>query len=100
MNITEVRQANQEVVIGHKCDVCGKESEGSLPKDWHHLYHKHYDWGNDSVDSYESFDVCSSECYLARLKESVYELRNHDKSGEISDMSIPFVLNLIKFMER
>ena len=47
------------------CDCCGKEID-----DMSHYWHVctgHHDWGNDSVDSIEQYDLCSDEC----LKEKI-----------------------------
>lgn len=40
------------------CDICSKEITGPF---WH-VTTGHNDWGNDSCESIESFDVCSVEC--------------------------------------
>lgn len=47
-----------EKLVGIKCDICGKEITGKF---WRLTTH-HNDWGNDSIDSYEYFDLCSREC--------------------------------------
>ena len=54
----EFKEVN--VLTGAKCDVCGKED-----KKMDSAAMNHNDWGNDSVDSYISFDYCSLECYKA-----------------------------------
>ena len=56
------------------CDICNKTiysytfGKAKTPgatleevKYWH-AYTGHYDWGNDSVDSIEHFDLCSPQC--------------------------------------
>lgn len=62
-----------EMVENIKCDVCGKEINGKF---WV-LTTSHGDWGNDSVDSIEHFDICSAKCigkalndYIERCKHS------------------------------
>lgn len=40
------------------CDICHKK----IKKDYWKICRHHGDWGNDSVDSYEYWDVCSEEC--------------------------------------
>ena len=47
-----------ENVKNIKCDVCDKEIDGKF---WV-LTTSHGDWGNDSVDSIEHFDICSTKC--------------------------------------
>lgn len=66
-----------DVVIGEeiKCDVCGKviyEREDSKllqNSDYWHLMTCHNSWGNDSIDSVESFDLCSAECLREMFEE-------------------------------
>lgn len=63
-----------EVIIGRKCDICGKEIE---PIDFIRNYNYfvihtwHYDWGNDSVDSHEYKDACCPECVIDFAKKYV-----------------------------
>ena len=61
-----------EVDIAVICDVCGKEilSEEDLKSHYrtkHSYFYEvttwHRDWGNDSVDSIEHKDICSTECF-------------------------------------
>lgn len=64
-----------------KCDMCGKD----IP--WHEkFYHTtmwHSDWGNDSVDSVEEFDLCSDECLYEFLGENWKELKEAHKTAYI-----------------
>ena len=48
-----------------KCDVCGKEFKG---KHWE-LTTGHYDWGNDSCESIEHYDLCSEDCIRNKIKD-------------------------------
>ena len=48
---------------GVKCDICGNE-ENNMDS----VKMQHNDWGNDSVDSYESVDYCSPKCYKKALQ--------------------------------
>lgn len=60
----------RDCVIGKKCDICGKEIPptaiphryGEPVYDYYSVTTHHYDWGNDSVDSYDYFDACSPDC--------------------------------------
>ena len=47
------------------CDVCGKVIQDTY---WRLATH-HDDWGNDSCDSYESYDICSHHCASIKLDE-------------------------------
>lgn len=56
------------------CDICGKEM---MLKGRHwELTTGHNDWGNDSIDSIERFDVCSEECLRKKFDEYVKESNN------------------------
>ena len=60
---TVTREINK--VTHLKCDICGKVFTGPY---W--IIHEHHDdWGNDSVDSYETYDVCSSFCVRKKFEE-------------------------------
>lgn len=62
--ITEPRKISY--VVGIRCDRCGddiKESEV-----YYNVVTHHNDWGNDSIDSYENFDLCN-DCYLSFIGE-------------------------------
>lgn len=54
-------------VVSIKCDVCGKEIVGKF---WV-LTTSHGDWGNDSVESVESVDICSAECINKELNDYI-----------------------------
>lgn len=56
-----------EMVENIKCDVCGKEINGKF---WV-LTTSHGDWGNDSVDSIERFDICSTKCIHKALNDYI-----------------------------
>lgn len=80
-----------EVVVAYVCDVCGKEEECSdIPKHWHHMdVHRGYN-SYDNTREYESYDVCSAECYISQLKESVQE----GYFETIDELSKEFVIKL------
>lgn len=54
-----------EKLVAIKCDICGKE----ITENFWQLTTHHYDWGNDSVESYERFDLCSRECINRALDD-------------------------------
>lgn len=62
----------KEVTIGINCDVCKKDITG---KYWILTTH-HDDWGNDSIDSFEHYDLCSKECINEKLNEYYDECRD------------------------
>ena len=53
------------------CDVCGKTiaDKNNRYAEYWTLETHHNDWGNDSCDSYEYFDLCSKDCVKERLNK-------------------------------
>lgn len=93
----EVKEQKQ-VVVAVVCDNCGKEHKGSeIPDEWHSFSGHHNEWGNDSIDSYENYMVCSPKCYKEKLTEAVSEFDGYD-SAEIDDMTIQFAKSLVEFL--
>lgn len=54
-----------KTLVSVKCNICKKEITGKF---WHLTTH-HHDWGNDSIDSFEHYDLCSRECIDKALDE-------------------------------
>lgn len=81
MRIKEQRQKKVYVDIAIKCDICGKIIKEEIDKTptgaafktkrYYYVRTGHDDWGNDSVDSIESFDVCSEECLSKKFNEYI-----------------------------
>lgn len=80
MNKYKIKEVThkEEVVIGTICDECKKEIlneqdfQDRFRKRMSHYFEvstHHNDWGNDSVDSYQHYDVCSEECLFKFLKK-------------------------------
>lgn len=74
MRITErkevVRTEVKEVTIGRKCNICGGPIKEVRNGDYNYfiITTHHYDWGNDSIESYQQYDACSTECALKFAK--------------------------------
>ena len=81
-SVTEVK----ETVVGEvlKCDICGKvifdsrndteqQKRTGMSRDqyWWGLTTGHSDWGNDSADSIESFDICSPDEFSLKVGGSL-----------------------------
>ena len=67
MTIYEEREVTRKerVPVKQVCDICGEES-----KYLHRISHNHNSWGHDSIDSYESIEICEKdECYLGAFKK-------------------------------
>lgn len=58
------------------CDICKKEIDTNKGS-WE-LTTGHHDWGRDSVDSVEHFDVCSEACLTIKFAEYVNESGKND----------------------
>src|SRR5690606_38293672 len=87
----------REVVVAVVCDNCGKERKGDEePIDWHLFSAHHDEWGNESIDSYEEYMVCSPICYFKKLSEAVKYFETYN-STEIDGMSIQFARKLVGF---
>ena len=72
---TKTHTVTEKVLVKETryCDVCKKEIESN--SFWQLTTH-HHDWGNDSIDSYEDFDVCSEECLRKKFDEYVKDSDN------------------------
>lgn len=81
MRVVETREITkvmmEEVTVERICDNCGKEITVSHITGLGNQYNyfrittHHHDWGNDSIDSYESYDACCPECALEMTKKYV-----------------------------
>ena len=57
MEVTELKEVikREPVVVGIKCDVCGKDIK--YKDNYFRIIMQHHDWGNDSCESIEIFEV-------------------------------------------
>ena len=62
------------------CDICN-EVINKQGRHWE-VTTGHYDWGNDSVDSIEHFDICSTDCLRKKFDEYVRESGRDDYNTE------------------
>lgn len=71
----------EEVCAELKCDICKKD----IP--WHEkFYHAtmgHTDWGSDSFDSIEKFDLCSDECLYEFLGKDWKALKDEHSTAYV-----------------
>jgi hypothetical protein len=99
MRKTEKKEvtSKQEVTIGYKCDCCGKEINATqLPNEWHNFNSHHDEWGNDSIDSYEYYDVCSPKCYRDKMIQIVEGEYKNRKWATIDEKDIQFARLLVE----
>lgn len=62
------------------CDVCS-EVINKQGQHWE-VTTGHHDWGNDSVDSIENFDICSPSCLREKLNEYILRSGHNDYNSE------------------
>lgn len=73
----EMREVQVPVSEEIVCDKCKKVINGSY---WD-VTTGHHDWGNDSIDSVDSQDICSKEC-LCELFEEYVKRSDHRYNTE------------------
>lgn len=74
--ITKKGKITEQII----CDVCGKIiADVNKPKIryWELTTH-HTDWGEDSIYSYEYFDLCSQDCIRTKLEEYLESCKTSD----------------------
>lgn len=96
MKIIEKRTVETSVVVGYRCDSCAQEAD--KPTNWVTVSHHHSEWGNDSCESHETFDLCSPKCYLEQLRSSVESLNGY-RTGEVDEKPVGFVAALLAYLE-
>lgn len=96
MKLIEKQTVERTVIVGYRCDRCGNED--AKAEDWITVSHGHSQWGNDSCESVQDFDLCSPKCYLAQLRESVEEMEGY-RTGEVDHKPVAFVKALLDYLE-
>ena len=69
--INKIVKTTKRITEKVTCDVCGKTiaDENNRYAEYWTLTTGHQDWGNDSCESYEDFDLCSKDCVQEKLNE-------------------------------
>jgi hypothetical protein len=65
----ETKKVEKKVLSKVTCDVCKKEIKKG--EEYYNVTTHHNDWGNDSVDSFKDFDICSDDCLKVKFVEFV-----------------------------
>lgn len=88
--------------IGKICDCCGKESRNEMEHNtWFHVNAHHSEWGNDSIDSYEWYDICSSQCYIDKMIAIFLKMRYwKNYSAEIFGLDYRVIDKIIYIFEQ
>lgn len=91
----------KNVIVGYKCDCCGKEIKtDSFPDEWHMFKSGHNEWGNDSFESIKYYEVCSPECYSKKFIEVIENEMEGVNDGEVDGMEIQFARNLSEYIKK
>lgn len=99
--IKEERTVKQEIAVAWECDVCGVQTENSeqYKQEWYHFSESHQGWGRDSSDSLAFHDVCSVDCFIKQLQESIPDLMEYaDDEAKIAGMPVRFAQKLLDRM--
>jgi hypothetical protein len=93
-NRTKIETQEVKIVTGKICDICGAET------DKHYVFaeveHQHDQWGNDSIDSLEEFDICSVECFEIALRNSLEIMKPYRRTAEIFGFPYDFAEKLLE----
>ena len=96
---TEVEQhievKKQSLCSELHCDVCEKEIKLSNQTSFYRVVSYHYDWGNDSEDSREAFDICSKECLSKHSTDYIRDMHG----TENYDIERVSVIDVITYKE-
>lgn len=84
----------------HRCDICNCIHEGyNIPNDWMSFNVGHNDWANDSVDSIESYTLCSAKCYIDSMVVFLKEFEEHKTTAYLDDMTYKFVKDFVELFQ-
>lgn len=101
--LTRVEQVPKEVTYAYRCDNCGREGTDLTPTHsgnrdpapgWVSFTSHHDEWGNDSVESHDSHDVCSFHCYVAVVRHLLSEWEGYP-TLEIDDKDRCFMEGMV-----
>ena len=91
----EIRKIDREIPVSVTCDHCGRTCDISDFNDFGVSFKaQHYEWDNDSCESIEKYDACTTGCYIELLRKAVGKFRNYSTSAEIDDKPFVFVEKL------
>lgn len=89
----------QEILNYIECDSCRKKSTDK-EKTFISFQTHHSDWGNDSIDSYTSYDVCSIPCFIKFFNSKNIAGSNYISSTleiDFGDLNVRFLKELINY---
>ena len=93
MKITEKKEVTHvtvdEVIVGRKCDICGKEikkSRDNYSYNYFVIHTYHSDWGNDSIESHECFDACCPECVVMFSSDYICDAFKYTNNSKVIEI--------------
>ena len=83
----EEKQVIKKVCVKEvcKCDVCNKEIKKS--KGYYHVTTEHNDWGNDSCESIENYDICSENCLNKIFQQYIERSTENENNTEYFEVN-------------
>ena len=87
----QTRTITENIPVGFKCDCCGVESK----KRFVQVTMNHNSWCNDSIDSYETKDYCSLECYRKLAIIFLDEFESYSDTAMFDDIEYDKIKILI-----
>lgn len=95
--IYETKTVTKQVRVGWKCDSCGME----IPKGQKmSVAWSHGDWGNDSIESYRSADVCSPECYKDVVTEVCIAPDYNSRTSRIDEVPVSVWKHILNIKDK
>src|ERR1043165_16433 len=74
------------------CDGCKKKvRDTDTQTGWSIHTHSHQGWGNDSIESIETFHSCSFRCFFSNLKKSYDDVSGHEGAKICIEMGDEFL---------
>lgn len=101
MILTETIEVSEkkDIVIGYKCDCCGKiHNNQHLPNDWHNFSAR----SRKDITGYstsEDYISCSPECYLKLLDMAIEDFKYQDTS-DIDGFSKNFTVEILRYIHK
>ena len=90
--IYQEKMVKEKVVAYYQCDNCKKSGNNYLSFSSHHE-----EWGNDSIESWMYWDVCSAVCFKQLVREQLDDNENNKATYEIYGMDYNFALELVGY---
>lgn len=97
--IKEEKIVKEEIAVAWMCDVCGGQTANrkQYQQEWLGFSESHQGWGNDGSDSYSWYDVCSVDCFIKQLQQSLPDLLEYaNDEAKIADMPVNFAQKLLE----